>query len=55
MMGIRLHENLILKSNSLNEDVNIIVLGELNARMANRSDYICEIKIVLALEVYEAF
>ena len=53
--GIGLLENLILKFNSLNEDVNILILGDLNARTANRSDYICETKIVPALEEYEYF
>ena len=53
--GIGFLENLIIKFNTLNEDVNIVILGDLNARMADRNDFICESKIVPALEEYEEY
>lgn len=39
----------------MNDEANIVVLGDLNARMSERNDFINEIQIVPVVEDYEPF
>lgn len=55
LSGIALLENRISKLEALNEDVDLIILGDLNARTAERNDFIQDKNIVPALEEYEPF
>ena len=55
IVGIGLLENMISTFGALNEKVNISIMGDLNARTAERSDFIQDKNIVPVLEEYEVF
>ena len=46
---------LVSKFGTLNEKVNVIIMGELNARTVERSDFIQDKNIVPVLEEYQDF